>query len=183
MKELFWQFLLYSFLGFVLEVLFARITKSKKPDRKCMFLLPLCPVYGLGALLINSLPASVRHNPFLLFLFGAVAASAAEYFIDWFCEIVLGVRFWDYSAMRWNLKGRVCLIFSCAWGFLSLAVVNLIHPRILWLARQIPAGWTIPAVILLTADVICTIVILRSTKNTASLRWYDHLRKPEKKHS
>ena len=183
MEQLFWQFLLYSFLGFVLEVLFARTTKSVKQDRKCLFLLPLCPVYGLGALLINILPPFIRHNPFLLFPLGAAAASAAEYFMDWFYERVLGVRFWNYSTMRWNLNGRVCLIFSLAWGLLSLAVVNWIQPRVTWLVHQIPAGWTLPAVILFAFDTVCTIILLRTTNDTASLRWYDHLRKPEKKRS
>ncbi len=183
MEELFWQFLLYSFLGFVLEVLFARIARSGKPDRKCLFLLPLCPVYGLGALLINALPPFVRYSPLLLLPFGAIAASAAEYFMGWFYERILGVQFWDYSAMRWNLNGRICLAFSLAWGLISLVVVSWIHPRVLWLISQIPASWTLPATVLFAADTVCTIILLRSTRTTASLRWYDRLRRPEKKHS
>jgi len=183
MEKLFWQFLLYSFLGFVLEALFARITKSGKPDRKCLFILPLCPVYGLGALLINALPLFVRSNPLLLLPLGTAAASVAEYFMGWFYERILGVRFWDYSAMRWNLSGRICLKFSLAWGLLSLAVVNWIHPRILWLVNQIPTGWAFPTAILFACDAICTVILLRFTKTTASLRWYDHLRRPEEKRS
>ena len=49
MAELFWQFLIYSFFGFLLEVVFARVTRAGKQDRKCMVLLPLCPVYGVGS--------------------------------------------------------------------------------------------------------------------------------------
>ena len=45
----FWYFVIYSFLGFCIEVVFARLTDQKKRDRKCLYLLPLCPVYGLGA--------------------------------------------------------------------------------------------------------------------------------------
>ena len=44
----FWYFLIYSFLGFLLEVSYARITGGY-PERKCLLVLPLCPVYGLGA--------------------------------------------------------------------------------------------------------------------------------------
>lgn len=47
-----WRFLLYGFLGFLLEVAFARVIHSPKLDRKCLLLLPLCPVYGFGAILI-----------------------------------------------------------------------------------------------------------------------------------
>ena len=182
MKELFWQFLIYSFLGFLLEVLFARIVKAQKTDRKCFFLLPLCPVYGLGALLITALPIAVQRNPLLLFLLGALAATSAEYFMDWFYEKALGVRFWNYSAMRWNINGRVCLLFSFAWGFLSLALVNWLHPRVLWLAGRIPAGWTLPAVLLFLVDAVGSAVLLRSTGSTASLRWYDRLHRGAKEH-
>ena len=44
MAEWFWYFVLYSFVGFVLEVLFARATGNPKRDRKCHLFLPLCPV-------------------------------------------------------------------------------------------------------------------------------------------
>ena len=45
--EWFWYFLFYSFLGFLLEVGYAWWTGGSL-DRKCLLLLPLCPVYGLG---------------------------------------------------------------------------------------------------------------------------------------
>ena len=47
-----WYFSIYSFFGFLLEVAFARAIGHPKRDRKCFLLLPMCPVYGLGALLI-----------------------------------------------------------------------------------------------------------------------------------
>jgi len=75
--QLFLQFLIYSFLGFLLEVAFARLTRAAKQDRKCMLLLPLCPVYGLGGVLIAYLPEFVQRSPVLLFLCGALAAAFA----------------------------------------------------------------------------------------------------------
>lgn len=95
-----------------------------------MVLLPLCPVYGVGALLIVHLPSAVQARPVLLFLCGALAATAVEYGMDFFYEKVLGVRFWDYSALPWNLNGRVCLLFSAAWGLLSLGLTVWVHPAV-----------------------------------------------------
>ena len=54
--KLIWYLLCYSLLGFVGEVLYARLTHSAKPDRKCRLFLPLCPVYGIGAVVIALLP-------------------------------------------------------------------------------------------------------------------------------
>ena len=183
MAELFWYFIFYSFLGFILEVLFARIMHSAKQDRKCMYVLPLCPVYGLGALLIVHLPAAIQRRPLLLFLSGALAATAAEYFMDWVYEMTLKVRFWNYSAMPWNLNGRVCLPFSLAWGFLSLGLTAWVHPAIVRWIRAIPDSWMLPAVLFLLLDAFFTVLLLRATKDTASLRWYDRFRRALKERS
>ena len=79
MGTLFWTFLFYSFCGFLLEVGFSKVTHSPKQDRKCHVLLPVCPVYGVGALSILLLPAAVTAYPFLLFLAGAAVCTAAEW--------------------------------------------------------------------------------------------------------
>ena len=59
----FWYFFIYSFLGFLLEVVYVRIRGEAKRDRKCRLILPVCPVYGLGALAILLLPEVVRQQP------------------------------------------------------------------------------------------------------------------------
>ena len=48
MSRWFLYFLTYSFLGYCLEKLFARAVRSPERVRKCLLLLPLCPVYGLA---------------------------------------------------------------------------------------------------------------------------------------
>ena len=88
----FWFFTLYSTLGCALEVLFARLTRSR-PDRKRALFLPLCPVYGLGACLCLMIAPSVRGNPGLLFLTGAALCTATEYLMALWYERGLGVRF------------------------------------------------------------------------------------------
>ena len=181
MGELFRQFFIYSFLGFVLEVAFARFTRAQKQDRKCLILLPLCPVYGLGALAITHLPAAIQSRPLPLFLFGALAATAVEYAVDWFCESVLGVRFWDYSSLPWNLNGRVSLLFSFFWGLLAISLVTWVHPQVERLLALIPAGWTFPVFLLFLTDALLSAWTLHSTGTTDSLRWYDRLPKAKKK--
>lgn len=183
MAEFFWYFLVYSLIGFLLEVVFATLTHNPKHDRKCMLLLPLCPVYGLGALFILALPAVVRTNPLLLFFAGAFAATAAEYLMDLFYDRVLGVRFWDYSHLPWNLSGRVCLLFTGMWGLLALALTVWIHPVIEQAVAAIPAGLTLPAVLLLLLDAGFTVFLLRSSHTTDALRWYDRFTRPAKERS
>ena len=127
MEELFWRYLFYGFFGFLLEVALARATHNPKQDRKCHLLLPVCPVYGAGALLIIALPAAVKARPFLLFLAGAGAATAVEWAFALFYER-FAAPFWDYRSLPLNLKGRVCLLFSLIWGGLALPMVYWVEP-------------------------------------------------------
>lgn len=183
MALIFWYFIFYSFLGFVLEVLFARLTHSVKHDRKCMLILPLCPVYGFGALLIISLPAFIQRNPFLLFSVGALTATVVEYAMDWFYEKFFKVRFWDYSDMPWNVNGRVCLMFSGMWGILALVLIAWVHPLAVSWISAIPASLFLPAFLFLLLDLFFTTLLLRSSETTESLRWYDRFHSTAKEKS
>lgn len=175
MFALFWQFLFYSFCGFLLEILFARLIHHPKQDRKCHLLFPVCPVYGVGALLITLLSPSLKAHPFLLFGWGVLAATAAEWILSVFYERFTGVAFWDYRSLRWNLQGRVCLPFSLYWGLLTFPLVYVIQPKIVPVSVSISPALTIPAAILYGFDTAISIYVLRKY-GTDGLKWYDHLR-------
>ena len=166
-----WSFIAYSFAGFLLETAFAWLTGGTA-GRKGLLVLPLCPVYGAGACLVLALTAPVRGEPPAVFLVGGLAATAAEYLAALYHEKALGVSFWDYHGLPGNLRGRVCLPFSLAWGVLSLGLVYWLHPLLApWLARiPAPVGWLALAALL--TDGMFTAAVLRSTGDTASLRWY-----------
>lgn len=171
--RLFWYFFIYSFLGFLLEVAFARAIRSPKRDRKCFLLLPLCPVYGLGALGILAVGGLLGRWPLLVALAGGGAATAAEYAMGLLYQRVLGVEFWNYSELPLNLGGKVCLIFSAAWGLLALVLVYLVHPHMAVLVSHIP-GWLTPAAaILLLTDSAVSLWLLKTTGSTDSLKWYE----------
>ena len=174
MEEFFWYFLLYGFLGFVLEVIFARLTRSPKPDRKCHLLLPVCPVYGVGAVAILLLPGWVKASPVLLYVAGAGLATLAEWSLSLFYEKAAGAAFWDYRDMPLNLAGRVCLPFSLAWGWLALPLVYLVQPWARSWVASIPVWLAFPAAALYGVDALVSLHLLR-TKGTEGLRWYKGL--------
>lgn len=170
-KELFWYFFLYSVWGFLLEVAFARLVHSRKRDRKCHLLLPVCPVYGVGALGILLLPRWAKGSPILLYLAGALLATLAEWSLSLFYEKAAGAAFWDYRALPLNLDGRVCLLFSLTWGLLALPLVYLVQPWVQDLVGGIPGWLTLPAAVLYGGDALASLRLLR-TRGTEGLRWY-----------
>ena len=166
-----WYFIIYSFAGFLLEVAFARAIRHPKRDRKCFVLLPLCPVYGLGACLILLL-APLMPGPLWVMAAGGLAATGAELAMGLFYRFALGVRFWDYTGIRGSLGGLVCPRFSLYWTALALALVYLVHPAVSLLAEGIPAFLAPPAAILLGADGLVSCAALRRSGSTEVLRWY-----------
>ncbi len=168
----FWYFFIYSFFGFVLEVLFANATRSGKRDRKCFLLLPLCPVYGLGAVGILVAARLLGGNPLLLAIVGGGVATGAEYLMGVFYEKALGVSFWDYSNLPVNIGGKVCLPFSVAWGVLALGLVYLVHPVVSTFVAAIPSALLPATVILTLADGLVSTYLLKTTHSTDSLKWY-----------
>lgn len=168
----FWRFLIYSFLGFLLEVAFARLTRQPKQDRKCLILLPLCPVYGFGAVLILYLTSHWNAGPLLIMLIGFGGASAAEYLFDLFYERVLGVRFWNYENQPLNLNGRVCILFSLAWTVLALTLVYRLAPAVDLFIARIPPALTPIMAILFTSDAMVSCRALKRAGTTDVLRWY-----------
>lgn len=167
-----WRFILYSFCGFLLEVAFARVIHSPKQDRKCLILLPLCPVYGLGALMILWLSDALDAGLLGVMAIGFLSASLAEYLMGAFYERVLGVQFWDYAQMPLNLDGRVCLLFSLFWTVLALVLVYWAAPLFDRFIARIPTFLGPPALILLASDGLISSIALRRAGTTEVLRWY-----------
>ena len=75
-----------------------------------------------------------------------------------FTEVVLGVVFWDYSHIPFNLAGRVNLLYCFFWGIAAVAWIRVCYPRISGLIERIPRKWGRPLtwvlVVFLAADIV-----------------------------
>lgn len=168
MQYWFWYFLVYSFLGFCLETLYAAATRAPRRGRKCFLLLPLCPVYGLAMTIVVALvPPDWSLVPTAAA--GALICTGTEYGVHWFYQTLFAVRFWDYSALGLNLKGRVCLRFSAAWGVLSALGLRLVQPQLALLADAVPLSVSAWMWLLFTADCALSGVVLLQYHDTALL--------------
>lgn len=164
-----WIFWGFSFLGWGLERLFAAVTAAPTRRRRCMLLLPLCPVYGLAMAAVLALPLP-REPVWALYLWGGVTATAVEYVYHGWMQRGLGVCVWDYSGLWGNLQGRVCLPFSLAWGFLVLPGVWAAAPALAELSRQVPGAVTWLCLLLFTADAVCSLRFLAVTHDLQRMR-------------
>ena len=165
-----WLFWAYSFLGYLLEKAYAAATASPRQARKCFLLLPLCPVYGLGALAVLALPPGLTDSFWSLALWGALTATGVEYVVHLLYDRLLGVQFWDYSQVRWNIRGRVCLPFTLAWGLLTAAVLPLLQLLLVPVLSAVPPIITYLLLLVTTADAVVSAALLRQTGDPECLR-------------
>lgn len=171
METIIWYLLIYSFLGYLLEVGYAKLVHGRGSGRKCLLLLPLCPVYGVGAVAIVAL-SGAHPQPMWVMGVGFGAATVVELLFGLYYKYVLGVAFWNYSQIRWNVGGLVCLPFSLAWSGLALALVYTVHPIVKSCVSALPTAFTVPVWIVLGADCLISSIALKREKNTAVLQWY-----------
>lgn len=120
-------FLFYSFLGWVIEVVYHVLCQGQIVNRGFLNG-PFCPIYGLGMLAVLSLLNPVLNNLPLLFFAGMFLTTFIELLGGWLLEVLFGLRWWDYSKEPFNVHGYICLKFSVAWGLAVTTVVRLIHP-------------------------------------------------------
>ena len=162
-------FFLYSFLGYLLERCFAKVTDSPRQVRKCFLLLPLCPVYGVSmALFFASTDVADLSLPHLIFR-GAIFCTVTECLFHLWYDLVFRVRFWDYTGCFGNLNGRISLPFSLLWGILSAFAARVLHPLLLPIAAAAPPLLLWLLLLLLTADTVLTTALLGRYHDTELL--------------
>ncbi|MBD5118275.1 MAG: putative ABC transporter permease [Clostridiales bacterium] len=137
LSQLFLYFILYSFLGWVMETCYCSIVERRLVARGFLYG-PICPIYGGGVTLMILFFTPLKENLVLFYVVAVVVMTSWEYFVGWVLEITTHVKYWDYSQYRFNLKGRVCLWVALTWGILSYIVIFLIHPPIQAWAASLP---------------------------------------------
>lgn len=160
MHLLFLYFMIYAFLGWCMETVYCSIRERRLVPRGFLFG-PVCPIYGVGVLMMICWFAPFMDNPLLFYVVATVCMSAWEYFVGWFLEVTTHIKYWDYSMHKFNLKGRICLWVCLTWGVLAYIILFWIHPVISQLVLQVPLiiRYILAAALaaILIADIVTTI--------------------------
>lgn len=135
--HLFLYFILYSFLGWVMETCYCSILEHRLVPRGFLYG-PICPIYGGGVTLMILFFTPLKGNLVLFYVVAVVVMTSWEYLVGWLLEATTHMKYWDYSQYRFNLKGRVCLWVALVWGVLSYLVIFYIHPPIQNLVAALP---------------------------------------------
>ena len=152
-------FLIYSCLGWCLEVIYAAVTTGKLVNRGFLNG-PVCPIYGFGMVIVLFTLTPLADNVFLLYVGGVILPSVLELAGGWALEKLYHTRWWDYSDFPFNIGGYICLQFSLLWGVGTLVVMKAVHPVIADLVSMVPTliGFIVMCVLyaVYAADVVVT---------------------------
>lgn len=121
-------FIIYSFVGYVVETLFALINYNVIESRQSFMYGPFCGIYGFGAVVLILSLRFFDKNNYTLFLGGCLTGSIVEYTMSFLGELLFNARWWDYSKRFLNINGRICLLYALFWGILSLVLMKMINP-------------------------------------------------------
>ncbi len=131
LTQLFWLFFIGALLGDLVETLFCRITMGVWMSRSSLVWGPFSVVWGLAIALITALlyrdKDKAQHH---IFWIGTFLGGAYEYICSVFTELVFGKVFWDYSAMPFNLGGRINLLYCFFWGIAAVVWMKGLYPKL-----------------------------------------------------
>ena len=167
MLKIFYIFILYSILGWFMEVVIVS-SKKRKITARGFLIGPWCPIYGFGALFITLLLRKYYNDPVALFVMSFLMGTILEYVTSYLMEKLFHARWWDYSDHKFQINGRVSLTTSLGFGALGVILVYILNPFFLRIIKNIPPiVFTIIMIIVLLifiTDVITSYKIISNIK-------------------
>lgn len=166
---IFLLFMIYSFIGWLIEVL-GKIIEQGRFINRGFLIGPYCPIYGIGCLLIIYLLENYNNDLVILFFMSIIICSLLEYITSYLMEKIFKARWWDYSTKKFNLNGRICLDTLIPFGFMGVILVYIVNPMISVFLYVIPSIYVYIASIILfiifISDLIISFDIIFKFRNT-----------------
>lgn len=166
-------FMIYAFLGWIMEVT-GKLIELKKFVNRGFLIGPYCPIYGCGAILITFLLGKFVKYPILLFFMAILVCGTLEYLTSYFMEKFFHARWWDYSKRKFNINGRVCLNTIIPFGLLGMFIMYVSNPFLLKELEKMPEialniiFWIVLAIFLID-NIVSTKVIGTIGKTTKKI--------------
>ena len=135
--ELFFIFIVFSFAGWIMETVLYLIRDKKAVKRGFLFG-PVCPIYGVAAVLCDVTLYRRIDNVFLIFIIGFFMSGVLEYFTHFAMEKLFHAMWWDYSGRKFNLHGRIYFNGLLIFGAGGLLIVKFLLPLMYKLMNLIP---------------------------------------------
>lgn len=146
-------FFIYAVIGWIIEVTLT-LFQEKKFINRGFLIGPIVPIYGVGVVLIHILLNKYSNDPVVLLVMSMFVCGTLEYITSYLMEKIFKNRWWDYSQMKFNLNGRICLEYCVLFGLGGVLSTYLINPYL------IPALFYLPTKLLIIVTSILSIILI-----------------------
>lgn len=155
-------FMVFSCLGWVLELFFRRFVSQKKWVNPGFLKGPYLPIYGIGVvtltayiflmhLLEDCFPNQILFDVVIILGIG-VLMTVIELIGGLIFIQGMNIRLWDYSNRKFNYKGIICLEFSLIWTALGAVFYFLLFdPIVNMIINFLSLEWLTIAIFLMGA--------------------------------
>ncbi|MGI5898086.1 MAG: putative ABC transporter permease [Candidatus Dojkabacteria bacterium] len=176
-------FILFSFLGWIIDTTYSSIFIHKKFQPSGYYKnIPLCPIYGIGGIIIFQIFSKlINYDAVVVILVTTIFVIALEYLGGVFCVRFLNERLWDYSNRKFNLHGHIDLLDSFFWLVLIALLYFLTTPYYDDIARVISSVREKTIAYDIYASILFIIVLLALTIRTKEKRLSKKKQKTEVK--
>ncbi len=173
----FWfiMLLLYSVIGYIVEIINLTIMTRKPVWNRGFLIGPYLPIYGVGSLFMIFFLNRYENDLVALFIMGTFFCTLLEYFTSLCMEKIFKLRWWDYTNYKFNLNGRVCLLNAFLFGIGGIIIVKVLNPILSWLVYLIPREVTICLGIILFIIFVLDFIISCYITNNLKINFSKYL--------
>ena len=161
-------FIIYSFVGYIVEIINCSFNSKKLVLNRGFFLGPYLPIYGVSCLLMGSFIIRYKDDLFTVFVMSAFICTTVEYLTSYILEKIFKARWWDYSDKKFNIEGRVCLFNAFLFGIGGVFFTYVLNPFVLTIVGKLPILVlrivSLTLIVVFLVDVIITITTLYQVK-------------------
>lgn len=149
--ELLWLFLVYSLFGWCAGVVAAAVRRKQFVNTGVLNL-PLCPVYGVLAVLCSVFLNELKERPVFLFLGGALLTALVVVVTGVVLEHIFHRKWKDYSDYRFGFGGHITWPLLLWGGCLAVGMLWFGNPFLLKVVKLLPfriGKWILPGLYVL----------------------------------
>lgn len=165
---LFLLFIIYSFLGYLVEIFNCSRIEKRIILNRGFFLGPVLPIYGVSCLIMILFLDQYKSDLLVLFIMSMFISALLEYFTSYLLEKIFKTRWWDYSEKHFNIEGRICLGNIVLFGVGGAACVYVVNPFLMNLLslfqKQTLIIISVLLLIVFLADVLITLITMCQLK-------------------
>lgn len=122
------NFIFYSFIGWIIENIYCYFTQRRFQNDGFLYG-PYKPMYGIAVSFLVGI-AELFNSRSIMIILCFLIPTIVEYFSGYILKENFNKMYWDYSKLKYNLNGYICLEFSLYWTILSFIGIYYFHPLI-----------------------------------------------------